>query len=234
MVIKEKTLKYLNKNSTLNIDMIEAINRNTALIKYADIDGVILIENNSQAVMISVDRVDILEKALDGVSDVRIAVCHQSFLSEFVAAKLNMVKSFVCYQAAYFKNVCLPLVGMIEIRPLKETDITFVLKYYKVLDEEDLIEIVGRNDLYGGYIKKDIVGFVGRHQEGSLGLLHVLEEYRGNGYAKELISFMVNKELNNGNIPFCQIKMGNEASMKLLRKLGFMISSETICWMFSD
>lgn len=69
-------------------------------------------------------------------------------------------------------------------------------------------------------------------EEGSIGILEVLDEYRGRGFGSALEKFMVNRILEKGQTPFAQISVDNQVSMDLQRKLGFEISTERVYWLF--
>ena len=77
-----------------------------------------------------------------------------------------------------------------------------------------------------------MVGFIGQHLEGSMGLLEVLPQYRKNGYGMELEQTMINYMLEKGLIPFCQVEVTNEKSLRLQKKLGLTISREQVYWLF--
>ena len=82
------------------------------------------------------------------------------------------------------------------------------------------------NHLYIGYKKNILVGFIGLHLEGSIGLLYILEEYKGNGYGTELEMFLVNHLLFKNKIPFGQVETENNHSIFLQKKLGFTFFTE--------
>lgn len=84
--------------------------------------------------------------------------------------------------------------------------------------------------IFGAFIEGKLAGFIGEHIEGSLGMLEVFEEYRRKGIAAELESYMINLHLSRGHLPYGDVIVGNEASMKLQRKLGLKVSKEIYCW----
>ena len=83
-----------------------------------------------------------------------------------------------------------------------------------------------------GHAASDLVGFVGTHAEGSIGLQKVFDKFRRKGYGEALISFMVNHQLAKNVAPFAQISVHNEASLSLVYKLGFELSVDKIYWLF--
>ena len=57
-----KAKEYLSRDALSHIDMLEAIDRGSADILYAERGGVILIERESRSCMISVDEISICEE----------------------------------------------------------------------------------------------------------------------------------------------------------------------------
>ena len=64
-----------------------------------------------------------------------------------------------------------------------------------------------------------------------VGMLHIFEEYRGKGYAKALEKSMINKLLKDKQRVFCEVVDGNQASMNLQNKLGFIEGERLIYWL---
>jgi 8-oxo-dGTP diphosphatase len=57
--------------------------------------------------------------------------------------------------------------------------------------------------------------------DGSIGVLHVLDEDRGRGYAYDLTVFLINRLREQGRLPFVQIEETNTKSMNLALSIGF-------------
>jgi hypothetical protein len=70
----------------------------------------------------------------------------------------------------------------------------------------------------------ELVGYIGNHVEGSMGMLEVFDGFRRHGYATILESAKVNHELSQGHVPWAQIFLGNEASIALQRRLGLTLT----------
>ena len=52
-----------------------------------------------------------------------------------------------------------------------------------------------------------------------MGLLEILPEYRRLGLAYALEAHLINHLLSLGRVPFCQVALYNEASIRLQKKL---------------
>ena len=139
-----------------------------------------------------------------------------------------------CWQVVYDKTAPIPIDTELTIRHPDEKDFPKITASYDLGDEEELREDFERPDFLGGYLGEDLVGYVGLHGEGSMGLLHVFEPYRRRGFAEALYGTLINNQLAKGRLPFAQIIAGNEASMELHRKWDFRIADELIYWMWRE
>ncbi|MBR0041163.1 MAG: GNAT family N-acetyltransferase [Oscillospiraceae bacterium] len=139
--------------------------------------------------------------------------------------------SIECFQAAYYGLV--PETGSsLQVRTADENDLDLLVRSYDHLSPEELALIVKRRKLLLGYVSGELVGFVGEHLEGSLGLLHVFPPYRRRGYGEALEKIMIAETMREGFVPFGQIVKDNAASLLLQRKLGMTISDRLSVWMW--
>lgn len=76
--------------------------------------------------------------------------------------------------------------------------------------------------LSGGiYDSDNLVAWGITQDDGAIGFLHVLPEYRLKGYGRAILIDLIKKVRQQGNIPFVHIEEKNEKSMKLALSLGF-------------
>lgn len=73
----------------------------------------------------------------------------------------------------------------------------------------------------GIYDSKKLVAWGITQDDGAIGFLHVLPEYRLRGYARDIIIDLIKKVRKQGKLPFVHIEEKNEKSMKLVLSLGF-------------
>ena len=139
-----------------------------------------------------------------------------------------------CYQAVYNKKTPIPIHTELTIRHPDAADFSKVQASYSLADDEELQADFAREDFLGGYLNGELVGYIGVHGEGSMGLLHVFPQYRRRGYAEALYGTLINHQLRKGRLPFAQIVEHNEASLALQRKLGFMLSKERLYWLWRE
>ncbi|MEW9923291.1 GNAT family N-acetyltransferase [Clostridium butyricum] len=230
---KDKAIKYLRKNILLNIGMIEPICRCTAEILYAEIDGVLIREKKSNAYMISVDDFEIGRKLIDTIEESSLIVSHQQFMVDYILNRFKLTQSLECVQAVYMSRNKLPVKKYeLEINKLKVEQIKLILEHYDKLSINEIEILLKNGKIFGGYKNGKLIGFVGNHLEGSIGLLEVFPKYRCLGYGTILESYIINKMIDESLVPFAQIEIDNKESMILQTKLGFEISKDCLYWIF--
>ncbi len=231
MTQTQKAVEYLTKEHLSHIDMLEPIRRKTADILYAGDDGVVFFEQKSHACMISMTNLVKCQAVVDvkkyGLFDV-----HQQDVAEWIIREGKFAHRLEVLQAAYMRKETIG--GNFEaIRPLSRGYINQVSLSYDAMDDKEYIEeLIEKGQLWGIFENGKLAGFIGEHLEGSMGLLEILPEYRRKGYGYLLEAFLINHFLELGETPFCQIKIGNQASIALQEKIGMDISTETAIWIF--
>lgn len=79
------------------------------------------------------------------------------------------------------------------------------------------------------YDKDKIVAWGLTHDDGALGSLNVLDEYRGKKYGTEIVLSLIHQCRALGKIPFAQIEETNEKAVRLVTKLGF-VKDRKVTW----
>lgn len=74
-----------------------------------------------------------------------------------------------------------------------------------------------------------LIGWAMTQDDGSMGFLHVLPEFRGKGIALHLTLDLMQKVIGRGRIPFVQIERSNSTSLKLAEKTGF-VTDRRLFW----
>ena len=82
---------------------------------------------------------------------------------------------------------------------------------------------------FGAFVDEELVGFVGEHEEGSIGMLEVKRRWRRSGWGEALEATKINDCLSRGELPWTEVYPQNKNSLILQRKLGLTVlpSSET-------
>lgn len=96
--------------------------------------------------------------------------------------------------------------------------------------EEQIEHLLSDRLILGGFLNGEICGFVGMHEELSVGLLEVLDKFKRRGIGSYLLSSCVNYFLDNGLVPFCHVRSENLASIKLHEKLNCKAYEKEVYW----
>lgn len=119
----------------------------------------------------------------------------------------------------------------ISMRPLSACDFDLVDACYDLLPSDAILDHIERGWLRGGYdCRGDLVGFIGEHDEGSMGMLEVFPDHRRCGYARALEAALMEDLLLQGRVPYCHVDPANEASKALQEKLGLRRVGPMQCW----
>ena len=226
-------LEYLNNDYLLHISIFEVLKNNNYQIYYQDKDGILLFDRISNCYFLSINNLELGIKLLKKIN-YKMIFLHQKFMYDYIKEKeKNTFKEeLICFQEVYEKKEKVKIAHNLEIKNLILNDLDIVVNNYDKLSKDDLKKIIKLNNLFGGYLNNKLVGFIGIHFEGSIGLLRIFKEYQGLGYAKELEGYMINYQLERKKTPFCQIEVDNYKSLNLQKSLGYTKSNDKIYWLF--
>lgn len=247
-VREQACIERLLKNKLLHIDMIELLRRGQARILYDGEEGVLLRDRESGCYMITAQggaqgrlilrecRQEIAErqKREEGF----LLAAHQKDVKEAAQEILGMETFMCCRHAVYTKKEPLPaalygrkLSGEFTVRPLSAEHLEAVARRYHLVQREYLRDRIRRGCMYGAFEGQLLAGFIGIHEEGSIGMLEVLPAYRRKGIGSALEAYMINLFLERGFTPYGQIGTDNPSSEKMQEKLGLYFSKEEVFWL---
>lgn len=225
--------KLVKKNKALYADMSESLGRGRGELIYGGEDGAVVWDKKADVYMLSSFDKASAEKIVDQIPE-RIKdgqfILHEEWLLPPMERRFPVKEKMMCQRAVYNRDVSLPRSGEIEILQLDISWLPVISAHYHLGSEGYVEERLLSGAIFGAFIEGKLAGFIGEHIEGSLGMLEVFEEYRRKGIAAELESYMINLHLSRGHLPYGDVIVGNEASMKLQRKLGLKVSKEIYCW----
>ena len=122
-----------------------------------------------------------------------------------------------------------------EIRPLDRSFATAIRDRYEnssYLSDADLSRMLDEGRFLGAFeLRKgeggeaaELVGFVGEHDVGSIGMLTVFPDHRRQGWGEALEVAKINQVLDRGDVPWCEVYPDHRASVRLQKKLGFKVT----------
>ena len=238
--------KWMMRQKLLHIDMIELINRGRARIVYRDAKE-LLLRDMVSGIYFHTRMVDVptewnLPQELGKDERIECIAIHQREMVPFMEKYFHLKTDMECMQGAYTRKEKLPVRGLygpdgrgengFSIRVLSEEFIPFVTEHYSEIGTEEYVtDRIRHGAVYGAFYDEKIVGFIADHEEGSIGMLYVLPEYRKRHVAMALETYCMNLAIERGEIPYGQIVLGNEPSIGLQEKMGICFAKGTIVWM---
>jgi len=229
-------IKTLSKDFLLNVDMLECMRRGSAEILFASDEAVLLIDIPSQIYMISTQNAEISTTLVNRLPDnISIIAAHDKFSYDLLTKRFNFNETMICHNTVYTKKFPMQTQGSIlEIKLLTQEHKDIIIRNYSKIKTVDSVYIENRlkaNVMFGAFIDNDLCGFIGSHEEGSIGMLEVLPKYRGKGIGAALQIAATNDALYNQRYPYGQVVETNSASTALQKKLGFELSKNKVYWL---
>ncbi len=236
---RQTVIDWLSHKKRQHIHMMELLKRGLGEVLCFDPSGGALLMEKGGSVMLTCTGLEagirLLEQSPLNLTGRLFCVCQREIIP-VLYERYHLTKARGCYQAYYTRGVPLTVPKDLDIHRL---DIGFAeeifTQYHELVTFEELKNRLAAGSVYGAFTeagqeKKELVGFIGTHSEGALGMLQVLREYRGRGIGTALESFMINQALLRGEVPFAHIFEGNEASLQLQRKLGMNVTDVILWW----
>lgn len=119
-----------------------------------------------------------------------------------------------------------------EVIQLTKDHIGFIISQsnYKQFLTSAYVEERISKSISAAIMKKDkLVAWGLTHDDGALGSLHVLDEYRKKGYGKEILISLIHQNRKLGKISFTQIEEKNVKATNLIEQLGF-VKDRRVSW----
>lgn len=238
--------ELLRQQKLLHMDMTELIDRGQAELLYVQGKNVCLRDTVSGIVFLSVDDAKSGKEMVETVivrEKPELLVIHQEYMVSVIEQMLQGEVFVACQQFVYTKREKLPITGLyrldgkseehqIEIRKLGMQHMEIANKHYGMMDDPGYIQgRIEAGKMFGAFYGETLAGFIGLHEEGSLGMLEVLPEYRGRHIGKALETYLINDCLEHGFTPFTQVVERNEISMKLQESLGLCKAKQKVYFM---
>ena len=145
--------------------------------------------------------------------------------------KFGFAEKLECYQVAYYGEKPEIKTGL-TVREAGENDLDVLIENYDLISPDELETAVSRKSILLGYNEDQLVGFIGEHLEGSMGMLYVFPQFRRRGFGEALQKHLIAGTIDKGFIPFGQVEKGNYASLALQKKLGMTVFENLIVWMW--
>lgn len=238
--LREMAETYLRQKTDQNINLLAALQDGIAEVAAADARGCLLCTAGNIWQLAAADAETALRFYEMVPTDTTMLEVQEASQIDLIAERFRPRCIETYYNAWYAEAAIeLPDIGA-QVRLMTEEDADELARYYYLPgpDAGNLTETANylrqraaSHTLYGAYFDGALAGFVGTHDEGSIGVLTVVPAFRRRGLGTYLERLAIQKALERGHLPFGQIAKGNEASLALQRSMGMTISEEMVCWM---
>lgn len=119
------------------------------------------------------------------------------------------------------------------VRYLRPGDAKYIYEnstYKKYTPLEYIIDRIKRGISLGLYDKGGMVAWILTQDDGAIGFLNVLPEFRRRGYGTDITNAVIKKVKEKGGIPFVHIEENNVNSINLAKKVGF-VQDKNVNWL---
>ncbi|MCM1368343.1 MAG: GNAT family N-acetyltransferase [Roseburia sp.] len=142
-----------------------------------------------------------------------------------------------CTSFAYFDPLPPPCDPAVTIKRLAPTLAETVHAAYTNPGNADvthIADIMRDKGVFGAIVNGKLAGFIGRHGDGSMGMLEVFDGFGGRGIGTALEKFMINYVMSFGRTPICDVFCQNAASLALQKKIGLTAADGLTFWFYTD
>ena len=214
-----------------NIDVIALLERDETKLLYAGEEGVVVDAGDGLAALTSFKE-DFLPLISYIPPSSTLLCVHSEKLRAYLMENLGYTNDEGCYSYSWNKG---PFrLKYSDFRTLIPKDFELVRKNYTLASDEEIVASLEEGRIYGLFVEEKIVGFIGFHAEGSMGMLTVFESERRKGYGEELEKFIINRALEMKIPAYCHVFFSNKASQHLQKKLGLSAGSSPCWWLWKD
>lgn len=221
----EETLRQWVSRDSVGYGYLLDFYRRGARVCYASADALVLKHNALNicyAAGVAVD-VPVLHTAT-------LSMVEDRALAEALLSEGGYQQCMVCRQAYYARSEPpRPRRCPAVLRPLNMEDLDFLLEHYHHPGAY-ASHLRGRiaEGMLGAEVQGRLAGFIGLHQEGTIGLLEVLPAFRRQGIAEALEAAMIARQLDRGGWPYVHVMKGNTASERLQETLGMTFDDRRV------
>jgi tRNA (guanine37-N1)-methyltransferase len=224
---------FLSKDPEQNVPALGALARGATVV-HCSPGGVILRESGNGLYYASVTDPDILNSAWFSEGEITVLALREGSIDP-IADRIGATHIKRCHQVVFLNETPAykPAEGL-SIAPLCVEDADFVCAHYSnVFDRPYIEERLSGGHVCGAFLAGEPAGFIGRHDDGSIGMLEVLPAFRRHGIGTALAGFIINRVVNAGDIPYAHIFVGNAASLAMTSRLcGATLAREAVAWIF--
>ena len=232
---EQAAIRYLEGEYLWHIDMLEALRRGRGQVVYFE-GRTVLIRRSEMPdfYLLTSDSPGAGAAAFEGLPAPKWVVARGPGVAEMMGARFGLRLSNYCSNVAYLKQERLAwdCPGLV-IRPFRLDEVPAFLAHYDMENADEARAHIEKGELFAAEYEGKLAGFMGLHDDGSMGLLEVFPEYRKLGIGRAIEKFFINFCLDRGWTPYGQVFLDNEKSFSLQQNLGMSVDrTKALCWCF--
>lgn len=228
----EEALVRLKMDPLKNLALINLLEIHSNSVSSIEGEGDTLVARNRKDgrwVHVASPDCDALKESISLLrdDDLRFA-CLEAWAVPIVTRDFEIAWLTKTYRYILPREVKLPLPAR-KITRLRTEDARLVsdMWEYKNRGALDYIRSQIASDLSAGIVEDGkLIAWAMMHDVGCMGVLYVLEEYRRQGLARDVTSYLATRLRALGRLPHGYVVVDNLASQSLLEGLGFVRSGE--------
>lgn len=217
---------YISKDIVSYAHIDELLDRNH-IILYESNNGFIIRDDLANFIYMSFNDLNVMK---DILSKKRYEhyIAYEKEIVDFYGDNGKVMK---LYQYAYTSNKLFDVIDY-DIRVLTPDYAEYIDSFYHAIPkDESSVSALEKGNVIGLFEKNELAGIIGVHPEGCMGMLIVLEKYRGKKYGEVLEKAMINKLIKENKKVICEVVDGNEVSFHLQDKLGLTKGNKPFYWL---
>lgn len=232
---EDMIVTYLKRHPRRNAHMLYSYRYGNAKLLYGENDGVLLYDEKMDYYLASALTTaavkDILALVPNGFT---CFIANDALFKDEVEAQLTYRKRIDSYNWVYESKQHFDVSANVELRHLDQRYIKQVEEQYTISDlcPDGYISQCIEMGMLGAFIDDKLVGFIGKHTYGPIGLLEVSRDYQGQHLGTLLLASFINEQLdlNPDQLLFAQTNALNDISIHLMEKLGFRRADQAVYW----
>lgn len=212
------------------VDVIGLLDRGASVYYDGPEGAVVTLGESSLSSVVCTGAWEAMLSHLDLSADL---ICvHDEGLRDYLVDRCGYGNEEGCFSYSWWAG---PMsVPQCDSRILDVSYIDTIESVYKLAGREELLSDLSSGMVTGLFEDGLLVGFIGFHPEGSMGMLHVFEEHRKKGYGELLEKIDINRALDMGIVPYCHVFFSNKASRSLQEKLGLGRGERPVWWLWKQ
>lgn len=225
----------MDEKDEWKIPFYNAVRQGTGTIVREDENGMLLKDQSGVWMLDQPDR-SVCEKWLNDLDlrEAEMMMVHGEAAMEAACSLWKCMSVSRCHTFFWAEEKMPERKKTLRFEQAKPDNLDWIEKRYDLLDKEELGQYIGHGSIWIACKENTKVGFVGRHEEGSMGLLYVEEGFRRQGCAAIMEKFMIERMMGQGLIPYADVFDDNDASIALQKKIGMKRMKEPVYWLWHE